>query len=48
MTFENIQVGSNNGLHGGISNVMYFKENLSRDYIELMYQSLRKKEEPFL
>lgn len=48
MTFENIQVGSSNGLHGGISNVMYFKENLSRDYIELMYQSLRGKDEPFL
>ena len=48
MTFENIQGGSNNGLHGGISNVMYFKENLSRNYIELMYQSLRGKAEPFL
>ena len=25
MTYETIQVGSNNGLAGGISNVMYYK-----------------------
>jgi hypothetical protein len=29
MTYESIQVGSNNGLAGGISNVMYYKDNLT-------------------
>lgn len=28
MTYESIQVGSNNGLMGGIRNVMYYKNNL--------------------
>ena len=48
MTYESINVGAINGIHGGISNVMYYKDNLSRSYIELMYQALRGKEEPFL
>ena len=48
MTFESINVGSNNGLSGGISNVMYFKDNLSRSHIELMYQALRGKAEPYM
>ena len=47
MTFENIKVGSPNGIHGGISNVMYFKDNLSRSYIEMMYIALRGKVVPF-
>jgi hypothetical protein len=46
MTYESIQVGSNNGLAGGISNVMYYKDNLSRDTIELMYQVSRGGEAP--
>jgi hypothetical protein len=46
MTFESIQVGSNNGLMGGISNVMYYKDNLSRATVEMMYQALRGGEEP--
>ena len=48
MTFESIKVGSDKGLNGGISNVMYFKDNLSRGHIEMMYQALRGKAEPFL
>lgn len=47
MTFESIKIGSANGLSGGISNVMYYKDNLTRGYIETMYQALRAKEEPF-
>ena len=37
MTYENIQVGSNNGLQGGIKNVTYYHDNLSRSYIETLY-----------
>lgn len=48
MTFESITIGSNNGLHGGISNVMYFKDNLSKNYIEMMYIALSRNQEPFL
>jgi len=48
MTFESIKVGSSNGLNGGISNVMYYKDNLTRGYIETMYQALKGKDEPFL
>jgi len=47
MSYETIQVGSNNGLAGGISNVMYYKDNLSRDSVEMMYMALRGREEPF-
>ena len=46
MTFESIQVGSNNGLMGGISNVMYYNDNLSRATVEMMYQALRGRDEP--
>ena len=46
MTYESIQVGSNNGLAGGISNVMYYNNNLSRDTIELMYLALHRSPEP--
>lgn len=46
MTYENIKVGSNNGLAGGICNVMYYKDNLSRDTIEMMYRALRGRYEP--
>jgi hypothetical protein len=47
MTFESITIGSTHGLSGGISNVMYYKDNLSKGYIETMYQALKGKEEPF-
>jgi hypothetical protein len=48
MTYESINVGTNNGLHGGVSNVMYYKDNLSRSYIETLYQALKRKAEPFI
>lgn len=48
MTFESIKVGSANGLNGGVSNVMYYKDNLSKGFIETMYQALKGKDEPFL
>jgi hypothetical protein len=48
MTFESITVGKEAGLAGGISNVMYYKDNLSRSTIEMMYQALRGKAEPYL
>jgi len=48
MTYESITVGSVDGLNGGISNVMYFKDNLPKSYIENMYFALKGKDEPFL
>ena len=48
MTFESIKVGSANGINGGICNVMYYKDNLTKSYIETMYKALQGKEEPVL
>ena len=48
MTYESIEVGATNGIQGGISNVLYYKDNLTKNYVELMYQALRGKAEPFL
>jgi hypothetical protein len=48
MTFESIKVGSPNGINGGICNVMYHKDNLTKSYIETMYKALQGKEEPIL
>ena len=48
MTFESIKVGSANGINGGICNVMYHKDNLTKSYIETMYKALQGKEEPVL
>jgi len=48
MTYESIQVGAKNGINGGICNVLYFKDNLTKSYIELMYNSLRFKYEPYI
>ena len=48
MTYESIQVGAKNGINGGICNVLYFKDNLTKNYIELMYNSLRFKYEPYV
>jgi len=47
MTYENIAVGAENGISGGISNVMYYKDNLTKSYIETMYKALHGKAEPY-
>jgi hypothetical protein len=48
MTYENVTSGENNGIHGGICNVIYYNEILSNRTIKLMYKMLKDKEIPQL
>ena len=48
MTYENITSGSNNGIEGGICNVMYYEHILSKGAITLAYRMLRDKKLPLL
>ena len=48
MTYENITSGSNNGIEGGICNVMYYDHILSKGAITLAYRMLRDKKLPLL
>jgi hypothetical protein len=46
MTMDNVTSGSNDGIHGGIANVMYYPEPISRSKISMMYKYLSNKYEP--
>jgi len=48
MTYENVTAGSDNGIYGGICNVVYYNRVLSRSIISLVYKSLREKQFPTL
>ena len=48
MTYENITSGSNNGIEGGICNVMYYDHIMSKGAITLAYRMLRDKKLPLL
>jgi len=48
MTYENVISGHENGIHGGICNVVYYDHTLSNSNIKLMYKLLRDKEFPTL
>jgi hypothetical protein len=48
MSFDDIVVGSNNGIMGGICNVTYYKKILSEKTIRMNYKSLRIKEFPYV
>lgn len=48
MTYENVKVGAENGIYGGICNVVYYNRTLSRSVINLVYKSLREKLFPVL
>ena len=46
MTMDNVISGSNEGIHGGIANVMYYQEPITRSKINMMYKYLSNKYEP--
>jgi hypothetical protein len=46
MTLDNVTSGSNNGIHGGMANVMYYEKPLSRSKINMLYKYLSNKYEP--
>jgi len=48
MSFENITLGHNNGIYGGLANVMYYNNLLSPSTIKWTYKMLRDKEYPLL
>jgi len=48
MTYENVIVGQENGIQGGICNVIYYKHILSSNKINMAYKMLRNKETPLM
>ena len=48
MSLDTLTVGSNNGLNGGICNVLYFKNALSANQIYYLYNSVKNKTPPTL
>jgi hypothetical protein len=48
MTYENVIVGQENGIQGGICNVVYYKHILSASKINMSYKLLRNKDVPLI
>jgi len=48
MTYENINVGADNGIEGGICNVVYYNKTLTKGDIEMSYKLLNKQNPPVL
>ena len=48
MTYENVIVGEQNGIQGGICNVVYYKHILSAGKINMAYKLLRNKDIPLI
>ena len=48
MSYDNIMSGSNNGIEGGICNVLYFKRNLSINTINLLYYLCKYENPPII
>jgi hypothetical protein len=48
MTYENVNVGQDNGIQGGICNVVYYKHILSGGKINTAYKLLRNKSTPMI
>ena len=48
MKYENITVGAEKGIEGGICNVVYYNRILSKGDIEMSYKFLNKQNPPVL
>jgi hypothetical protein len=48
MTFETITAGAKNGIMGGVCNIIYYKEPLSKNNIKTTYKTLRIKQFPYV
>jgi hypothetical protein len=48
MKLDNLSIGQNNGLNGGICNVVYFKNSLNATQIYYIYNSVKDKTPPTL
>ena len=47
-TYDNLTIGENDGIKGGISNVVYFRRALSSTNIYYLYNSLKNRSPPIL
>jgi len=47
-TFDNLTIGENNGIKGGICNVVYFRHTLSSQNIYFLYNTVKDKQPPTL
>jgi hypothetical protein len=48
MKYENVDVGAENGIEGGICNVVYYKKTLSKGDITMGYKLLSDKSPPVI
>jgi hypothetical protein len=48
MTMDTLSVGENNGVHGGVCNLIYFKTPLSSRQVYYLYNSMKYKSRPTL
>ena len=48
MTYENVNAGQDNGIQGGICNVVYYKNTISASKINIGYKLLRDKQIPLM
>lgn len=48
MSYDSIRVGENDGIQGGICNVMYFKRNIPKHTINLLYYLCKYENPPIL
>jgi hypothetical protein len=48
MKMENVIAGTENGIPGGICNVLYFPNTITKYHIYLLYNSFKKKTPPVI
>ena len=48
MTMDNLSIGENNGMNGGICNLVYFRKTLTQNQIYYLYNSVKNKTPPTL
>ena len=48
MTYDNLTIGEDNGIKGGICNVIYFKRSLNTSNIYYLYNMVKDRSPPVL
>jgi hypothetical protein len=48
MSFDNVLIGQENGMEGGICNIQYFDKPLTRNYMNFDYSTLKNKTPPII
>lgn len=47
VVYDNLVIGENNGIHGGISNIIYYNKNIDSNTIKNNYNSLKNNKNPY-